>query len=304
MSLTSELRNENSPLSKWFLEKASYIGYILVQKHNNHLAKQTIIKPVDGTNFAKVGHAVTYFLRKYLHTLKRTSKMVLATDTRESLLLERPETDWLKDTVAAWAIAKLKIDASYIYVTSQSIEEEAFKMLLLAQLEEFSRTGGISNLLRISGVDTGNRKLLKPQSVNQNSEIRATILDIAQIIKTIPESWENLGFVPEEIKSNVTFPLSSRLKGADCQIITYSNNNTCNFLVDIRTSAKREPCDLNNLYQQVAYFLLDEHNQHKISQLLWYYPRQQCILTYSTYELFTDVNKIRREFNRFIRQNY
>ncbi|MBD2629673.1 hypothetical protein [Trichormus variabilis] len=304
MSLTSELNNPESHLSQWFLNRASYIGYKIVEAHNQQMALRSIIRPIAGTDFPKVGTACCYYLRKYLSALDGDwNNPALSGDAIQSLgkvskrnsLSVKTRKDWLQETVAGMVIAKLKLNVGdYIHGQSSSVVEEAYKMLILAHLEQWYRSRSFSNLLKLS-FSTG--KIIMPSGGVMNEWI-PSIQDIAQIIQIMPSTWQTLGFVPDTIKSNVTFPHSSDLGGADCQIIA---NNA---IVDIRVTAKKQPFTLNNLYQQVAYLLMDTNDEHQINQLIWFYPRQQVIFTYPVKELFTDLKKTRREFSKFLNNHY
>ncbi len=66
MSLTSELKNPESPIRKWFDNKYSQTINKIINHHNNVLSQSEIISPLQGTNFPVVGNAVCYALRKYI----------------------------------------------------------------------------------------------------------------------------------------------------------------------------------------------------------------------------------------------
>ena len=66
MSLTSELKNPNSPIRKWFDLRHTRTIDKIINHHNKILSQSQIISPQQGTNFPVVGNAVCYALRKYI----------------------------------------------------------------------------------------------------------------------------------------------------------------------------------------------------------------------------------------------
>jgi hypothetical protein len=90
----------------------------------------------------------------------------------------------------------------------------------------------------------------------------------------------------------------SRVIRADCQMIIGSS------IIDIRTSAKRQPFTLNNLYQQLGYLLFDTNDEYQISNLVWVYSRQKVAFSYGVNELFKDINATREDFAQMIIKNY
>ncbi|WP_392536223.1 hypothetical protein [Nostoc sp. C117] len=52
MSLTSELKNRNSPIREWFDSRLNQTFIKMINSHNQILENQEIIKPVDGVDFS------------------------------------------------------------------------------------------------------------------------------------------------------------------------------------------------------------------------------------------------------------
>ncbi len=279
MSLTSELRNQNSPLKKWFDSKLNDAILKLVSNHNNLMCRQQIIRPVDGTDFALVGNAVCYAVRKHLS--QRAN-----------------DVNWMYNTIANMGAKKLNVIpllekcATYTNVP----EEEAYKCLLLSALEGKGRMG-ISNHPILQPFINGEKLFqLDKQFFNK---WHPSITDAAAIIKTIPKTWQFCANgINSKIISNATFSLSNCIGGADAQIICD------NRLIDVRTSAKRQPFTIDNLYQQIGYCLLDTDDMYSIRELVWYYSRQQALFTYPIEKLFRNLPRLRNEFAEMIWENY
>lgn len=279
MSLTSELRNPNSAISQWFKIRESQIVLNIVSNHNNLMSGHEIIRPMEGTDFCLVGKGVTIYLQKYF-----------------AAIVNQP--NWIEGTIAGESAHKLGLIElpALLAQESRSLEEEAFKCLLLAAAEDYGRAREHHTFIQPFLNGKGN--IFNPDK-SFFTKWRGAIADAAQIIATIPDAWETVGFKPKgELTCNATFPRSADIRGADAQIII---GNT---LVDVRTTAKRRPFDLNNFYQQISYCLLDKNNRYAITQLAWYYSRQQNVFIYPITSLFKDIKTTRKEFNKMILRNY
>ncbi|MBO3458469.1 hypothetical protein G7B40_025085 [Aetokthonos hydrillicola Thurmond2011] len=279
MSLTSELRNQNSPLRKWFNGKLNNAIIKLVSNHNNLMCRQPIIRPLEGTDFALVGNAVCYAVRKYL---SQTAN----------------DANWIYKTIANVGAKKLNVvpllEKCAMYTNVP--EEEAFLCLLLAVLEGTGRMG-ISNHPMLQPFIKGEKLFHLDKEFFEKWQ--PSITDAAAIIKTIPNTWQSCANgINGRIISNATFSLSNCIGGADAQIIC------SNVLIDVRTSAKSQPFTLENLYQQISYCLLDTDDMYSIRQLVWYYSRQQALFIYPIEKLFRNLPSLRKEFADMILENY
>lgn len=275
MSLTSKLKEADSPLSQWFLSKKTPSIDIIIKEHNQKMSRQEKIKPVNynQTDFPAVGTAVTYGVRHYLGC-----QILEDTGAFEGLSLN-----------------PVKGLREYIEAPTEKVTELAYKMLLLVQLENYWRKRTTPNLIEAC---TKQDKFL-PLPLEKLENWQYTIADIANILAEIPQILQTVAFpLGEKIKSNVSFPLSRNLGGADCQIIAGK------MLLDVRVSAKRRPFTLENWHQQLSYLLLDTEDVHQIRQLVWFYPRQRTLISYPVNSLFKDLQQLRQEFAELIEEMY
>lgn len=109
-------------------------------------------------------------------------------------------------------------------------------------------------------------------------KFKPTIKDVAQIANSFkyvigpPRRFiMNKG---NSIKVNPYFAGSYDVGGADANFLL---GNT---LMDIRTTAKKYPCQIADVVKQVGYYLLDYENEYNIEYISWYYTRQECYFTH------------------------
>lgn len=280
MSLTKELNNPSSPISKWFAKKYhNGIGSI-ISNHNSVMSQSSMIAPVKGTNFALVGNAVTYAFRKFTAS-------------------KQQNTCWLDNTLAGKILTRFHLTSlsKTCCENSKSTEEEAFKMLLLGAFEGYYRS--YKPLSIIQPFFKGDGKNFKV-SEDYIAQWRPSIDDVSNISAALPKVWCAIGHlinIDKTAVSNATFSLSSILH-ADCQMIIDDT------IIDIRTSAKRQPFTLNNFYQQISYLLYDTEDTYKINQMVWVYTRQQITFSYKIDQLFKDLKATRADFKEMIVTNY
>ncbi|MBD2778251.1 hypothetical protein [Iningainema tapete] len=253
MSLTSEINNKNSAIRKWFESKFNSTIAKLLANHNQIMAQQPRILPsLKEVDFALCGHAVSYFLKKYLS-------------------LKTKDENWIYNTLAYAGAKMLNVEhiIEYCATGDNALDSEALKCILLGSLERYKRSGI-------------KHEILQPflQGQNQlNLETKyfkkwlPTIRDVSAIIESVPHSWHVVDDkVQGKIIPHATFTLSNYIGGADCLVCGDA-------LIDIRTTVKRCPFTLENFYQQISYVLLDYDDQYGIQQLIWFYSRQdKCIL--------------------------
>lgn len=293
MSLTSELKNPNSPIRKWFDLRHTRTIDKIINHHNKILSQSQIISPQQGTNFPVVGNAVCYALRKYI-----AQKL--------------GDTNWHYTSLAWYGARYLQLTPLFDYCIDSNKEESvAIRLVILAALEQVTRNSKeINPILQLF---IGKEKI---DNLLIDSEIKKywipTFNDISNIIQEIPTIY-NLVFAENSLKTlsldkgnsssnkvicNTTFPLSEYLAGADAQIIT---NGT---ILDVRTSAKRKPFTYENLLQQLSYCLLDTNDEYSIHTLAWVYTRHSAVFKYPVHKLFSNINQTRKEFEKMILLSY
>lgn len=281
MSLTQELKNPSSPISKWFSSKYHQgVGNIILH-HNQMMQRSPILKPIDGTDFPLVGNAVTYSLRQFI-AAKQNSR------------------SWVNNTLAGKAADKLGINqvAKFCSKNSNSLEENALKTLILGGLENYYRSLKTHEIIQ-PFLNRKDKRLNVTQEYIE--QWLPSIQDVSQISEQLPHIWNSIepiiNFEKTTAISNATFTLSSLLH-ADCQLIID------NAIIDVRTTAKRQPFTLNNFYQQLSYLLFDSEDEYKLTRLAWVYTRQKVALSYNVNQLFKDINSTRKDFRQMIESNY
>ncbi len=257
----------------------------MIANHNQLLENQEIIKPIDGVDFPLVGNAmpsagvaIAKALAKYLGNIYE-------------------DQTWFTNCLAQVGAKALKIEYAFDYsiTSSNSLEEEALKCMLLGALENYARSRNIHEI--IQPFLQGEKSLqLEPEYFKK---WLPTIQDTSQIIGIVARTWQTVANqVSGNITCNASYPLSEYLGGADCQIIA---GNT---LIDVRTTAKKRPFSLENFYQQISYVLLDSNDTYSINQMVWFYSRQQSVFFYPTDKIFRDLQATREEFKKMILDNY
>lgn len=280
MSLTKELNNPSSPVSKWFADKYHKGVGNIIHNHNKVMSQSSIITPTAMSNFPLVGNAVTYAFRKFIAS-------------------KQQNTYWLNDTLAGRILTRFNLASlnKTCCANSESTEEEAFKMLLLGAFEGYYRSYKPLSIIQPFFKDEGKNFNVSEDYIAQ---WRPSIDDVSNISAALSKVWyaiEHLINIDKLAASNATFELSSTLH-ADCQIIIDGT------IVDIRTSAKRQPFTLNNFYQQIAYTLYDTEDAYKINQLVWVYTRQQVTFSYKIDQLFKNLEATRADFKKMLITNY
>ena len=278
MSLTSEINNKNSAIYKWFDSKLNSTIAKIIVSHNQIMARQPRILPsLEGVDFALCGHAVSSNLQKYLS-------------------LKAEDKSWAYNTMAQTGAKMLSAEHIIEYCTTNSdaIDEEALKCILLGALESYRRSGRKHEILQ-PFLQGQNQLNLEAKYFNK---WLPTIWDVSAIIESVPRSWQAVDDkVQGKIIPHATFTLSNHIGGADCLLCGDA-------LIDIRTTVKRCPFTMENLYQQISYVLLDCDDQYGIEQLIWFYSRQASVFCYPTNKLFRDLPSLREEFKTMILENY
>jgi hypothetical protein len=105
--------------------------------------------------------------------------------------------------------------------------------------------------------------------VSQVAGLEETIEDVARIA----EGFSSINpYRLGHLVVNPNFAGSDLVGGADANLITATT------LWSIRTTTQKAPLTLDNIVQQVGYYLLDFDNQYQLDEICWYYIRQQKTL--------------------------
>lgn len=274
MSLTSLLRDKNSYVYQWFYSRLNPAVEKIVDQHNNVLSRAGVVsKPPQDTNFPLVGSAYTYHIRHKLCGLDEVFAKSMASRGASIMMCNQPKEGIFNN------IHKL--------CSSDKVEMLSFAYMLLAALEQVARKGSPSGasdfLLRFCKA----HNYLPADDIEE--KYSGTIEDLVSLINhTSLDICDNK--LPQTRYLNPTFAGSIYVGGADAQLIVDGN------LIDVRTTAKRRPFTVENLWQQIGYILLDFNNEYKIENACWYYSRQQILLEHPVEMLFKDLRKTREEF--------
>lgn len=266
MSLTSELTNPNSHIN---LLLDSILPAELVEKivkeHNQILANASIIRPPSDSNLMMVGSAMTHaFYRQVTGTW-----------------------GFDKPTMAMYGIRQVMSPKrmNHFLAISQTAKqplEKALIALVLAYYDGVARGQEDRELKKVLTANVFNKQAL-PTAMGelslQQHPLLNTIWDIANLVESFHLGWVN-GLQSDDINVNATFAGSQLVGGADAQMI--SNG----ILIDIKTSRLKAPFTKKDLYQQLAYWLLDCDNQWNLNEIVWVYPRHQMFLRYGIQESF------------------
>jgi len=116
------------------------------------------------------------------------------------------------------------------------------------------------------------------------ADFTPTIADVGQIAASFPSIFqraipadtglEDIGLTGENMVVNPRFAGSMFVGGADANLILRGT------LWDIRTTARFAPLSLDDIVQQVGYYLLDFDNTYELENICWYYTRQQSLFTH------------------------
>ncbi len=218
---------------------------------------------------------------------------------RKFVATKQGNAQWVDDTFAGTAAKELRLEqlATLCATQNKSNEENALKMLILAALEDYYRCRKSHKIIQ-PFINSNHKKLTL--SLEYIQQWLPSILDVAQIDAQLPDIWntiEHIVNINSQTISNATFDLSYILR-ADCQMILD------NAIIDIRTTAKRQPFTLNNFYQQLSYLLYDTDDKYQISSLAWVYSRQKVAFSYGVRELFKDISSTRADFKTMIVNHY
>jgi len=268
MSLTSNIKSQG-----WLYQlirkhtPAKFIAQI-VNGHNANLAQCSVICAPPGTQYATSGSAMTYALRNMVGLNKDFASTIAGTGARQlgvkhifNELLNKPTL----------------------------ITERAPLYILLAGLESVGRGRDLPDWFPNNNAL---KKLPTTELAQLNPGIAPTIEDVNNLLPHMVNDLSTLlgdAICKGNYHLNPTFEGSSLVGGADAQLITGK------VLWDVRTSMKRAPFTVENLFQQIGYLVLDYENAYGIETLCWYYTRQGCLLTYSVKDLPIDLEAMREE---------
>ena len=125
-------------------------------------------------------------------------------------------------------------------------------------------------------------------------DLQPTLEDVTQILEGLSTMLFPQANLINYYHPNPSFALSADVGGADANMIIDGT------LVDIRTTAKRTPLDLDNIIQQVGYYLLDAEDEYSIDSITWIYTRQEIMFDHPISYLLSDEKQARLGFLRLV----
>ena len=268
-SLTRELNNPHSPLSKWFESKQSNCGDRLINSHNQKMSRNQIIRPSGQIkDFALLGTGFVYAFRWYLGLLDRGFDRTVASYNLNSTVAKR-------------------------LFKAKTIEERAISCLIFAAYETKYRSGSVHEIAAL--LMNHNEKRLKPEL----NYVSAMIDDMVNLINSISSVWDvsNSSLTKSKYFLNPDFS-GSYYVNADAQQIVDGT------LIKCFTTLKRCPFSQRHFWQQIAYVLMDWNDTYSINKICWYYSRQKALFIYPVESLFIDLKGLRAEFKEFVIENY
>jgi hypothetical protein len=275
MSLTTELKDPNSPISTWMKEnmRAPSVQAI-VNNFNMQLAQKSPIW-IDGVDPALVGTAFDYMFRWTVQRLDAYSLMAM----QGAYLADRHLADLYEVSAAEPTVGEI------VQLGNDRPEMRARCSIALAWFEGIFRGG--RNIEKVKPCyELHNIEHFLDRVPDKESQ------DVQKLSETIKPIWSDrlvFRYVP-----NPTFLGSLDVGGADADWILGET------LYDCKTSRKRQPFDIQHFLQIVGYVLLDYENQYNIQNVGRYFARQQMILEMPINRIFRDVTKSRESLRQYL----
>ncbi|MGL5033771.1 MAG: hypothetical protein ACRC6M_08220 [Microcystaceae cyanobacterium] len=265
MSLTSELKNPDSKVNKFFDAMIpEEVTNQFIAEHNRILSNASIIYPSEKSDLMLVGSAMSHAFYNQV----------------------TGEWGFDKPTMATWAINRvikgLKDQLISVAKTAKTPTQKALIALVLAYYDGVGRGRPDRELYKVIEANVFNKRAL-PANMNdlalREHDLLWSVWDVEGLIDSFHLKWVD-GLKSNDIHINASFAGSHFVNGADAQMI--SNG----MLIDIKTSKLKAPFTKKDLYQQLAYWFLDYDNQYSLNEIVWVYPRHQMFLRYGIGDKF------------------
>ena len=265
MPLTSELKNPDSQINQLLDSILPYdVVTNFIVEHNAILETAHIIPPQPNSNLLLVGSAMAHAFYYQI-----TGEWGFYQPTMARLGFQQ---------LSRWQFRELMAIAE----TAKTPVQKALIALAFAYFEGVGRGNNppdlrnvvTQNVLSAESLAEHMNELGSPQD-----PLMDTVYDIANLMESFNLKWVDR-LNSKDVTVNASFSGSHLVGGADAQMI--SNG----ILIDIKTSKLRQPFTQKDLYQQLAYWLLDYDNQYNIKEIVWVYPRHQMFLRYGIDKMF------------------
>lgn len=259
MSLYHQLRDKNSPVSKWF---RTHIDASLYRKFSQAVNSEIMKHPIEimpyHSEYGMAGTAFDYSFRWLIGPLHEHVVAVHGASFLTHKWSGAPEF-----------VSKIIQMGN----TSKEIEKKAIFSIVLAWFDTYRRSGKIDPPLQF---------LLKNQNSIDWESIDSLISkelaeDVIRLTYAALKTWDN--DLDKPFILNPTFVGSRSVGGADADWITEE------VLYDCKTTKIGRPFGRETLLQTLAYAFLDYDNQYNIHSLGWYYARRNLRIVYSLDEI-------------------
>lgn len=254
MSLYHQLRNKNSPVSKWF---RTHIDASLYRKFAQAVNSEIMKHPIEimpyHSEYGMAGTAFDYSFRWLVGPLHEHVVAVHGASFLTHKWSGAPEF-----------VSKIIQMGN----TSKEIEKKAIFSIVLAWFDTYHRSGKIDPPLQF---------LLKNQNSIDWEFIDSLISkelaeDVIRLTYAALKTWDK--DLDKPFILNPTFTGSKSVDGADADWITEG------ILFDCKTTKQDRPFERKLLLQSLAYTLLDYDDQYGIHSLGWYFARRNIRLIY------------------------
>lgn len=303
MSLTSELKNRNSPASLFMRGHFPNTRRVMSLCRGMMGKDFQTCRPAERVPYPLIGTALDYRLRFYFPRTGRASFIqnlvcyagaaracggtIVHTSTGEiqcftpptEKRLERFEENALEANVLLDFFVNLEVLLRRLAPTQRRLEKADEDMLqrycvVMAALEVFSRIGYDRHSI-----------LLAPEPKATLGELLAVaedawVHDLRTLSWNFYDKFTPLLFQPSCL--NPTFDGSSFVGGADADIVV----DGC--LIDIKTTINPLK-DTDWIYQILGYVLLDWHDENQIQEVAIYLSRQSFLLRWSLDDLLSEL---------------
>ncbi len=237
MSLTSELRDPNSPVSRWFDKHMNLPAMAkLVSRVNRLLSKRRVLAASYEVNPATMGTAFDYAFRWQVESLV-ASRLVATIGAKQA---GKPE--WIVDLVR---------------IGEEAPERRPACCVALAWFEQVYRHQADIPQIAHAASPTALLDFVTPIEV----------ADIHALTQSIPAVWGDR--LKQPYIPNPTFSGSNDVGGADADWILGG------ILYDCKCSWKRRPFTMDHLKQVLGYLFLDYPNRYELTGFGFYFPRHQ-----------------------------
>lgn len=279
MSLTKKI-NGQSPILDWFEARHNAGIDKIIENANQHLATANSLQTGETLNSSSIGLikvAAVYGLLKHVGYING-------------------DKNWIVNTYASKYVQKSEFDYWMTGVFTKSMAEEAIQCLVTGASDISYRLGQEHKFL----------KSLSQHRLSENSDIlsalsdkketaywKSVVKDAELAIKYLPRchKWE-----PHCLPViSPTFDLSHRIGGAEADFIIGD--------AIVSVVVERE-FKVTNLYELLAYTLLDTNNVYSIKKLIWVYPLRQTSVVLECSKLFHNIHETRKQFKAMIEENY